>query len=55
MQIPILGKLILLFALYFISDLSIKRNILKKLLACLIELEKFFKIFLSKEFFQKLT
>ena len=30
MQIPILGKLILLFALYCISDLSIKRNILRK-------------------------
>jgi len=30
MQIPILGKLILLFALYCISDLSIKRGILRK-------------------------
>ena len=30
MQIPILAKLILLLALYCISDLSIKRNILRK-------------------------
>jgi len=32
MQIPILGKLILLFALYCISDLSIKKNILRKVM-----------------------